>query len=114
MILIEEAEKILNRITCRPETEEVPLMDSLGRVLGQDIVSRISMPPFDKSAMDGYAVPAGNFSEYRVLETIGAGEVPTQTLAPGTAIKIMTGAPVPSGAEKVIMVEKTSEYRRRR
>jgi len=110
MIAIEEAEEILNRITCRPETEEVPLIDSLGRVLGQDIVSRISMPPFDKSAMDGYALRSDDDSRtFKIVEIIAAGSVPVKTINKGECAKIMTGAMVPPGADRVIKVEVTEE-----
>jgi molybdopterin molybdotransferase len=110
MIPIEEAEEILNRITCRPETEEVPLMESLGRVLGQDIVSRISMPPFDKSAMDGYAIRSDDDSKtFKIVEIIAAGSVPVKTINKGECAKIMTGAMVPPGADRVIKVEVTEE-----
>jgi molybdopterin molybdotransferase len=110
MILIEEAEKILNEITFRPETEEVSLMDSLGRVLGQDIVSRISMPPFNKSAMDGYAIRSDDDSEtFKIVEIIAAGSIPVKTINKGECAKIMTGAMVPSGTDRVIKVEVTEE-----
>jgi molybdopterin molybdotransferase len=110
MIPIEEAEKILNDITYRPETEEVSLMDSLGRVLGRDIVSRISMPPFNKSAMDGYAIRSDDDSKtFKIVEIIAAGSVPVKTINKGECAKIMTGAMVPSGADRVIKVEVTDE-----
>jgi len=110
MIPIEEAEKILDKITYRPGTEEVSLMDSLGRVLGRDIVSKISMPPFDKSAMDGYAVIAGDDSErFEVVEIIAAGDVPKKTIGKGQCAKIMTGAMLPPGADWVFKVEITEE-----
>ena len=79
MIQIEEAEEILNRIICWPETEEVTLMDSLGRVLGRDIVSRISMPPFNKSAMDGYAVRSDDDS--RTFKIVAGFMVPAPTFS---------------------------------
>ncbi|MCP5051281.1 MAG: molybdopterin molybdotransferase MoeA [bacterium] len=110
MIPIEEAEKILNSLTFRPQVEEVPLMDSLGRVLASDIVSRISMPPFDKSAMDGYAYISGDDSpNYKVMEIIAAGNVPIHTLQKGQCSKIMTGGMVPPGADRVVKVEVTQE-----
>jgi molybdopterin molybdotransferase len=110
MIQIEEAEEILNRITCRPETEEVPLMESLGRVLGRDVVSRISMPPFNKSAMDGYAIRSDDDSRtFKIVEVIAAGSVPVETINKGECAKIMTGAMVPLGADRVIKVEVTEE-----
>jgi molybdopterin molybdotransferase len=110
MILIEEAEEILNRITFRPETEEVSLIDSLGWVLGQDIVSRISMPPFNKSAMDGYAIRSDDDSRtFKIIEIIAAGSVPLETVNKGECAKIMTGAMLPPGADRVIKVEVTEE-----
>lgn len=110
MIPIEEAEKILDKITCRPETEEVGLMDSLGRVLGQDIISTINMPPFDKSAMDGYAVNSkDNSTKFEIVEIIAAGDVPRETIGKGQCAKIMTGAMLPAGTDKVIIKEVTEE-----
>jgi molybdopterin molybdotransferase len=110
MIPIEEAEKILDRVTYSPETENVTLMDSLGRVLAQDIVSTINMPPFDKSAMDGYAVASSdNSKRFEIVEIIAAGDVPRKTVGKGQCAKIMTGAMLPAGADKVIMKEITQE-----
>lgn len=110
MIPIEEAEKILDKITYRPGTEEVSLMDALGRVLARDIVSKISMPPFDKSAMDGYAVISGDDSErFEVVEIVAAGDVPKKTIHKGQCAKIMTGAMLPPGADWVFKVEITEE-----
>ena len=91
-------------------TETVAVRDALGRVVAADQASRLDLPPFDKSAMDGYAVPAGDDGpDYRLIESVPAGAVPTQTLSPGAVIKVMTGAPVPQGAGKVIMVERVTE-----
>jgi len=110
MIPVEEAEKILNKITFRLETEEVALMDSLGRVLGQDIVSGISMPPFDKSAMDGYAVSSSdNPKKFKIVEVIAAGDVPQKSVGKGQCSKIMTGAMLPPGTDRVIKKEVTEE-----
>ncbi len=110
MIPVEEAEKILNKITYRPETEEVALMDSLDRVLGQNIFSAINMPPFDKSAMDGYAVASNDDSKkFEIVEVIAAGNVPQKAVGKGQCSKIMTGAMLPPGADKVIKKEVTEE-----
>lgn len=110
MITIEEAKEILRKIKCAPETEEVPLTESLGRVLGQDIVSPINMPPFNKSAMDGYALKADDPSKrYEIVEVIAAGAVPAKTIQTGQCAKIMTGAMVPEGANRVVKVEVTEE-----
>ena len=110
MIPIEEAEKILNDITFRPGTEEVPLSECLGRVLGRDIVSGISMPPFDKSAMDGYALRSDDDSaRYRVVGVIAAGMTPGFEIGRGECAGIMTGAMLPKGANRVVKVEVTEE-----
>jgi molybdopterin molybdotransferase len=75
-------------------------------VLAADQRSCLDLPPFDKAAMDGYAVLGGDHrASYRVLETVAAGTVPAQKLEPGAAVKVMTGAPVPAGAGEVIPVE---------
>lgn len=87
------------------------LEDALGLVLAEAIVSDIDSPPHDKSIVDGYALIAADVvaagTELRILEEITAGQVPTQRLVPGTASRIMTGAPLPEGADAVVMVEKT-------
>ncbi len=96
-------------------TERVALRAALGRVLAEDVVSPIEHPPWDNSSMDGYAVRAADVSSASddapvvlpVAETIRAGQRPQKPLAPGTAVRIMTGAPVPDGADSVIRVEDT-------
>ncbi len=101
-------------ITPRPPVG-VPLADALGLVLAEDVVAPLSLPGFDNSAMDGYAVVADDIaaaSEQRpvllpVAEDIPAGRTDPLTLKPGTAHRIMTGAPVPSGATAVVPVEVT-------
>lgn len=91
-------------------TESIQVREAMGRILAEDQLSGLDIPPFDKSAMDGFAIPAGDpCDEYHILQTIAAGDLPQEKLAPGTAVKIMTGAPVPEGTEKVAMIEKTSE-----
>lgn len=91
-------------------TEDIPVRQGAGRILAQDQLSALDIPPFNKSAMDGYAIPSGDdCDEYRVLETVAAGDVPRHKLNAGTAVKVMTGAPVPEGTAKVVMIEKTSE-----
>src|SRR5690242_6561197 len=85
------------------EHENVPLRDALGRVLAVDVVSPVELPPWDNSSMDGYAVravdvagaSANNSIVLSVLETVAAGTRPTRSVQPGTAIRVMTGAPVP-------------------
>lgn len=83
----------------------------LGRVLAEDVASDLDVPPFDKSLMDGYAVRAADLPDGRatlsVVEEITAGRTPRVALGPGQATRIMTGAPIPSGADAVVVVEKT-------
>lgn len=115
MISVEEARAhVLSRIKVL-EPERVPLLDALGRVLAEDVVSDIDVAPFDNSAMDGYAVRAADVSgasqdapvTLRVLEHVPAGVAPTRPIGPGEATRIMTGAPMPEGADAVVMVERT-------
>jgi molybdopterin molybdotransferase len=92
------------------QTEMVPLWDSLGRILAVDIISDINMPPFDKSAVDGYACRRSDLhGALHVIEVIAAGQMPAKTVESGTCSKIMTGAPIPNGADCVIMVEDVEE-----
>ena len=95
--------------------ERVPLVDALGRVLAEDVQSPLDHPPWDNSSMDGYAVRAADVAQATsdapvslpVLETVRAGQQPTRALDPCSAIRIMTGAPIPAGADSVIRVEDT-------
>jgi molybdopterin molybdotransferase len=93
--------------------EEVPLHDALGRAAAADIVSPEPVPSFDNSAMDGYAVRGAELEsgrrEFRVVVDIPAGHWSEAELKPGEAAKIMTGAPLPPGADTVIQVEHTSQ-----
>lgn len=87
-------------------TEVVPLWDSVGRILATDISSDINMPPFNKSAVDGYACRRADLhSDMDVVDVIAAGKFPQKSIVAGTCSKIMTGAPVPEGADCVFMVE---------
>ena len=96
--------------------ETVELREALGRVLARDVVSPVSLPPWDNASMDGFAVRASDVRgasasepvRLRVVETIAAGTFATRALEPGVAMRIMTGAPVPTGADSVIRVEDTS------
>ncbi len=92
------------------EAEVVHLTDSAGRILAEDVVSDTDLPPFDNSAMDGFAIKAsdsGDNVRLKVVMDIPAGVAPTLTLQAGEAARIMTGAPVPDGADAVIPVEDT-------
>ena len=91
--------------------QEVPLPDALGLVLSENVISEVSLPPFANSAMDGFAVRADDV-EYVPVTLPISGEIPAgasacQALAPATAMRIMTGAPLPHGADTVIPVEDT-------
>jgi molybdopterin molybdotransferase len=99
-------------------TEKVDLDDTLGRTLREDIVADEPNPRFDNSAMDGFAVRAADVTgaspsspvSLAVVETIGAGRVATVPVGPGQAIRIMTGAPLPQGADAVVAIERTSAW----
>lgn len=92
------------------ETESVHISAASGRYLNGDVTSPVDSPPFDKSAMDGYAIFADDTSsEFEVLETVGAGELASKKLKTGCCIKIMTGAMLPENSGKVVRVEYTSE-----
>jgi molybdopterin molybdotransferase len=99
----------------RLEPEEVPLEASLGRVLADDVLSPVHQPPWDNSAMDGYAVRADDVRgaspdrpvRLAVVDDVPAGGFPSRTIGPGEAARIMTGAPTPEGADSVVRVEHT-------
>ena len=117
MIQVQEA---LDKILCQFQfkgVERVPLGQALGRVLAEDIVSRINNPPLDNSAMDGYALIAEDIEsatpenpvKLEVVEEIAAGYTAKGTLKPGQTMRIMTGAPIPPGANAVLMQEDTQK-----
>ncbi|SDC28276.1 molybdopterin molybdotransferase MoeA [Williamwhitmania taraxaci] len=95
----------------KPLTAEVvDLYSALGRVLAEPIVSDMDMPPFDKSAVDGYACRKSDMANLlEVLEVIAAGQVPTKNIGENQCTKIMTGAMLPVGADCVLMVEDTEQ-----
>jgi len=111
MILLEQAIEIVMKEAAVTGTERIDIQASPGRVLAEDVISDMDMPPFDKSAVDGYACRKKDLARnLSVRETIAAGSVPKSAVSPGTCSKIMTGAMVPEGADCVIMVEETEEY----
>ncbi len=96
--------------------EKVSLLDTLGRVLAEDIVAERDNPPWDNSAMDGFAVRYEDIKQahaittptvLKVIEDVPAGTFPVKTVGKGEAIRIMTGAPIPKGADTVLKVEDT-------
>ncbi len=108
MIPFEEALRIVMDSAVRVGTERVAIGQALGRILAEDVVSDIDMPPFNKSAMDGYACRReGLGDELEIIETIPAGSVPKKCIGKNQCAKIMTGAMVPEGADCVIMLEYT-------
>src|SRR5690606_33827383 len=94
-------------------SETVPLAEAEGRILAEDVRAPTDVPPFPNSAMDGFAVIASDVASppvrLRVVEDVPAGSVATRTVTSGTAIKIMTGAPMPAGADAVVKVEVTRQ-----
>jgi len=121
MISVEEAlEKLLSNVDVLGR-EEVAILDSPGQVLAEDVYSEIDVPPLDNSAMDGYAVRASDIRGacpdsprlLRVIDTVAAGSISESEVTVGTAVRIMTGAPVPNGADTVVRFEDTDEVSRR-
>ena len=111
MISFEQAFKLVMDQAFTQPTERVELMDSLGRVLAEDIVADMDMPPFDKAAVDGYACRFEDIhSPMEVIEIISAGKVPLKRIETGKCAKIMTGAMLPEGADGILMVEDTESY----
>jgi molybdopterin molybdotransferase len=121
MISVEEAlDKVLSCVEVL-EPEQKPILDCLGQVLAEDVYSAIDIPPLDNAAMDGFALRARDTraaakSSPRHLAVIGevaAGSMPTKEVKHGTAIRIMTGAPLPQGADSVVQFENTDEASRK-
>lgn len=121
MISVDEAlEKILSHFEAL-EPERKPVLECLGQVLAEDICSTIDVPPLDNSAMDGYALRAedtrgatDSSPRYlNVVAEVAAGSLPSAEVGVGTAIRIMTGAPLPRGADTVVPFEDTDEVSRR-
>ncbi len=119
-VTVEEAQKLLLEMDWLKEpleTERVSLLDSLGRVCAQDICAEWNQPPFASSPLDGYAVRSRDTMDasderpamLRVTGCIYAGMWPERAISPGEAARIMTGAPLPAGADCVVMQEETRE-----
>ena len=113
---ISNAQKLVSDNQILSEVEEVPLFEAHKRVLAEDIMAFHDSPPFDKSAMDGFAVIGENTfgasqsapKELKIIDAIGAGDFSQKTVGEGEAIVIATGAPIPEGANAVIMKEYTT------
>jgi molybdopterin molybdotransferase len=95
----------------RSPVEVVPVRRSAGRILARDQASRLDLPPFDKAAVDGYALPSATATGvFRVADAVMAGRPGSAArLGPGVAVKVMTGAPVPRGTRRMVMVEHVEE-----
>ena len=114
-LTVEEAQQIILSRIQQVDAESVRITEALGRVLATDIESTLIHPPWDNSAMDGYAVRSQDIANVNrerpavleIVEEVQAGGFPTRTVGPGKAIKVMTGAPVPEGAEGVTRIEYT-------
>ncbi len=111
MISIEEALQYICKTVAPIGTEVVSLENATGRVLSKAVCTDVNSPPHSKSVMDGFAVIADDIEKGKplsVIETVPAGAVPTKNVVPGTATRIMTGAPIPEGADAVVMIEQTA------
>ena len=115
MISVAEAIQIVRQQTHTLSVEHVQLQDALGRVLAEDVVADSDLPPFDRSQMDGYAVRAEDAKSapvrLRIVGESAAGRGWHHELEEGQAVRIMTGAPVPEGADSVQQVELTTELK---
>ena len=111
----ERARELLLSNVSTADTERIPLSECGGRVLAQDLIAQENVPAFDRSPYDGYALRAEDTAlaskehpvTLQILEEIPAGAVPTEEITAGTAAKVLTGAPIPQGADVVVMYEKT-------
>ncbi|WP_212042810.1 molybdopterin molybdotransferase MoeA [Bacillus safensis] len=119
-IPVEEAIKKVHQYEKHGEIEWVPLKDSLGRFIAEDILADHDVPAFDRSPYDGFALRAEDTKEassahpveFEVIDHIGAGMVSAETIGPFQAIRIMTGAKIPNGANVVIMIELTKTFKK--
>lgn len=115
LICYTDARNMLLNLATPVTTEQVPLPQCSGRILGQDLIAKENVPPFDRSPYDGYAFRSADTTgasrehpvTLRILEEIPAGGVSHYPVTEGCAVKILTGAPIPPGADAVVMFEKT-------
>ncbi len=114
MISFNEALKKIMQHTAVLKTTKIPIEKSVGMILAENLYSNIAMPPFNKSAVDGYALKAGDIKTIpailKNLNSIKAGQSFTGKLQTGECVKIMTGAPLPKGSDSVVMVEFTKTH----
>lgn len=106
MISLEEAYRIINDNTVTLGTETILMSDSLNRVLAEDIISDLNIPPFDKAILDGYACRSVDLpGPFKIVDEIPAGKLPVIEIHEGECARIMAGAPIPSGADVVFKEE---------
>ena len=119
LVTYDEAKNIINQ-TLKPKpvgTQEISLLEAHNRVLAQDVTSTLDIPPFNRSTVDGYAVQAQDTYgaeenqpvKITICGTVNIGEIPKVTVSKGEAAEIVTGAPVPEGADAIVMVEDTNK-----
>ena len=121
MLSVEDAMERILRHFHALQTESKPLLDALGQTLAEDALANHDIPPLDNSAMDGYAIQAADVRgasadtpvTLSVVGSVAAGELPSRAVTPGTTVRIMTGAPVPQGADAIVPFEDTDETERR-
>ncbi len=121
ILSVEEARERILALVPVLEPEERPLLEALGQVVARDVVAAFDIPPWDNSAMDGYAVRRQDVRGasrdtprvLRVTGSVAAGQWPQREVRPGTASRIMTGAPIPPGADCVVPFEDTDELDRK-
>ncbi len=116
LTLLQDAQRIVLAATPTLGLEKVSILDAFGRVLGEDIVAERDNPPWNNSAMDGFAVRWQDIQQEHaiqktvtltVIEDVPAGKMPSKSVGAGQAIRIMTGAPIPMGADTVLKIEDT-------
>ena len=113
---VKKAQKIIDSSLKNVGLEKISLEDAHRRVLAENITSELNSPPFERSAMDGYAILAEdtfgssetNPAKLNIIDTIGAGQVSSKFVKHGEAVRISTGAPIPEGANSVVMEEYTN------
>ena len=110
-IPLEEAERLLFSRVPKPAQETIPLHRAVGRILAKPASADADQPPFNRAMMDGYAVRSGDGAQSALepVDDIPAGKKSTRTVGPGQCARIMTGAPVPEGADSVQQIEKTEQ-----
>ena len=122
MLSVEEAYERIMASFAPLEGVEVPLLESMGQTLAEDITSPLALPPLANSGMDGYALQGADIAgasqdsprRLPVVGIVAAGQMPERPVKAGVAMRIMTGAPVPDGADTVVPFEETDEVQRKR